>query len=399
MGSTSQGEVTLKTKVGQIINVVILVLVFLSLAVATPQPGKAQEVSPDLATGPVVRAIMFWMETCGHCHYILEEVLPPLQEKYGDQFQILLVELVTTTEVDLLYQVAEEYGIPVDQVGVPLLVIGERVLSGSVQIPTELPGLIEGHLAAGGLDYPDRPAVQAVVQGALAEGDVSPPPISSGEDTMPEVGTPTPVAVGAIVEGQPQGPQAPAIPKSDGFTLAISIMVGMVAAVVYAGGRFVRGSSQKSYRKRLKRSSGWVEYLTPLLAVLGLGVAGYLAYVETQAVTAICGPVGDCNTVQSSPYARLFGVLHIGVLGVVGYILILAAWMWKRLRSDRLAMYASLAIFGMAFFGTLFSLYLTYLEPFVIRAVCAWCLASAVLITLLMLVNVTPALQSAKIKK
>ncbi|MFO7623246.1 MAG: vitamin K epoxide reductase family protein, partial [Anaerolineales bacterium] len=166
-----------------------------------------------------------------------------------------------------------------------------------------------------------------------------------------------------------------------------------------AGGRFMRGRHQKSRRTQSKRSSGWGEYLTPVLALLGLGVAGYLAYVETQAVSAICGPVGDCNTVQSSPYARLFGVLHIGVLGVVGYILILAAWMWKRLRSDRLAMYASLAIFGMAFFGTLFSLYLTYLEPFVIRAVCAWCLASAVLITLLMLVNVTPALQSAKIKK
>jgi len=181
--------------------------------------------------------------------------------------------------------------------------------------------------------------------------------------------------------------------------LAIGIMIGMFAAVVYAGGRFMRGRHQKSRRIQSKRSSGWGEYLTPVLALLGLGVAGYLAFVETQAVTAICGPVGDCNTVQSSPYAKLFGVLHIGVLGVIGYILILAAWLWKRLRSDRLARYASLAIFGMAFFGTLFSLYLTYLEPFVIKAVCAWCLASAILITLLMLVNITPALQAAKSKK
>jgi uncharacterized membrane protein len=136
-----------------------------------------------------------------------------------------------------------------------------------------------------------------------------------------------------------------------------------------------------------------LEFATPVLALLGLGVAGYLAYVETQAVAAVCGPVGDCNAVQSSPYARLFGVLPVGVLGAMGYILILAAWFWKRFRTGWLAEHASLAILGTAFLGTLFSLYLTYLEPFVIKAVCAWCLTSAVLITLLMLVNVRPALQ------
>jgi len=97
--------------------------------------------------------------------------------------------------------------------------------------------------------------------------------------------------------------------------------------------------------------------------------------------------------VQSSAYARLFGVLPVGVLGVAGYVLILAAWTWKRFRSDRLVGYASRLIFGMAFFGTLFSLYLTYLEPFVIKAVCAWCLTSAILITLLLLINVSPVLQ------
>jgi uncharacterized membrane protein len=44
-------------------------------------------------------------------------------------------------------------------------------------------------------------------------------------------------------------------------------------------------------------------------------------------------------------------------------------------------------MFGMALFGTLFSIYLTYLELFVIHAVCIWCLASAVIITVLMLLN------------
>jgi uncharacterized membrane protein len=129
------------------------------------------------------------------------------------------------------------------------------------------------------------------------------------------------------------------------------------------------------------------------VGALGLLVAGYLAYVETQAVAAMCGPVGDCNAVQSSPYAHLFGVLPLGDLGAVGYLAILVTWGWGRFRSDCLAGHASLVIFGMAAFGTLLSLYLTYLEPFVIQAVCAWCLTSAVLITLLMLVNLAPAIQ------
>ena len=66
------------------------------------------------------------------------------------------------------------------------------------------------------------------------------------------------------------------------------------------------------------------------LAIVGLVAAAYLAYVETAAVTAVCGPVGDCNTVQQSAYARLFGVLPIGVLGLAGYAAILGAWLVAR---------------------------------------------------------------------
>ena len=112
-------------------------------------------------------------------------------------------------------------------------------------------------------------------------------------------------------------------------------------------------------------------------------VAGYLAYVETAHVEAVCGPVGDCNTVQQSEYARLFGILPIGVLGLVGYVMILLAWGVERWANRQLSGYASLAIFGMAAFGLLFSIYLTFLEPFVIGATCAWCLTSAVVMTAL----------------
>jgi uncharacterized membrane protein len=135
-----------------------------------------------------------------------------------------------------------------------------------------------------------------------------------------------------------------------------------------------------------------------MLSVIGLGVAGYLAYVETVQVTAVCGPVGDCNTVQQSEYARLLGVIPIGVLGVAGYVMILAAWGVGRYGRGQWVNLAGLALFGMTFAGTLFSVYLTFLEPFVIGATCAWCLASAVIMTLLMLLNVGPAMQTISAK-
>lgn len=178
--------------------------------------------------------------------------------------------------------------------------------------------------------------------------------------------------------------------KSNGFELAVVIMVAMAAALVYTG-VVVRRGLQGLPPCPLPP---WLEWATPLLALIGLGIATYLAYVETQFATAVCGPVGDCNAVQSSAYARLFGVLPIGALGALGYAAILLAWAWNRWRSDWLADYAPLAIFGMTVFGSLFSLYLTFLEPFVIHAVCAWCLSSAVIMTLLMLLAVGPAMRA-----
>ena len=128
-----------------------------------------------------------------------------------------------------------------------------------------------------------------------------------------------------------------------------------------------------------------MDWAVPLLSLIGLGVAGYMAYVETQQVQAVCGPVGDCNSVQQSEYARLFGLIPIGVVGVLGYLAILAAWAIYRLSPGRIGQWAGLALWLMTAGGVLFSIYLTFLEPFVIGATCAWCLSSAVIMTLLLI--------------
>jgi uncharacterized membrane protein len=77
-------------------------------------------------------------------------------------------------------------------------------------------------------------------------------------------------------------------------------------------------------------------------------------------------------------------MIPIGVLGIVAYIAVLIAWMLYRISDGWISDLAMLALFGTALAGTLFSIYLTFLEPFVIGASCAWCLSSAVAMTALL---------------
>jgi hypothetical protein len=338
----------------------VLLLLVLFWGITAVTPAKAQNEQPT------VRAVMFWMEGCGHCDWVKLYTLAPLQEQYGAQLDIHLVELRTAADFDQLFDLAAAHGVPRSNVGVPFLVIGDQMLIGSGQIPAELPGLIETHLAAGGIGFPDMPGMAPFL-----------PPVEVAP-AVPEVAPADPVTAAATAE-----------PLSDGFLLAIFIIVGMVLAVGYTAVHLIRARKGEDPIFALPAGGIWQNYVLPALIFLGLGVAGYLAYVETQAVTAICGPIGNCNAVQTSEYAYLFGI-PIGVLGVIGYLAILATWLWGQWQNDRRVPLILLAMTG---FGVLFSIYLTYLEPFVIGAVCAWCLSSAVIMTLLMLLVLSPAAQ------
>ncbi len=139
----------------------------------------------------------------------------------------------------------------------------------------------------------------------------------------------------------------------------------------------------------------WYKWAIPLLVIAGLVVSGYLTFVEAKGGTGvICGPLGGCEEVQTSKYATLFGFLSVGLLGFLGNIAILVAWVVWQFGPASLKKMAALAMWGMCIFGVLFSTYLTFLEPFVIGATCMWCLSSAVEMILLLLVS-TPTAQQA----
>lgn len=299
--------------------------------------------NPAMAHDGVVHAVLFWERGCPGCEIVLNETLPPLEEKYGDTLNIQKIEVVTLEDINRLYRIGAAYDMPREQVGLPLLVIGDKLLAGSTQIPTELPGLIETYLAEGG------------VETVVLEDDNAP---LATEDDRPS-----------------------------GMSLAWVTLAGMVLAVLVVIWQIALAFQGKATLK----APAWVEWLFPVLSLAGIGVAIYLTFIETTKAQAICGPVGDCNAVQNSSYSVIFGVIPVGAVGLLGYLAIMAAWFWQRYRSDDLAEYVPAALLGMTFFGTAFSIYLTYLEIFVIKAVCIWCISSAWFMAILMLASLPAA--------
>jgi uncharacterized membrane protein len=106
------------------------------------------------------------------------------------------------------------------------------------------------------------------------------------------------------------------------------------------------------------------------LAIVGLLISAYLTWVHYTGVVPVCvGRSGGCETVQTSSYATIFG-FPVAVVGLVGY----AGLIFSALLRGEGGLYLA---FLVALVGRLFSAYLTYLEVFVIHALCQWCLASA----------------------
>jgi uncharacterized membrane protein len=115
-----------------------------------------------------------------------------------------------------------------------------------------------------------------------------------------------------------------------------------------------------------------------VLAVLGIGVAGYLVYIHYAGIEPVCNIAHGCHKVQTSQYADLAGV-PVALLGLIGYVTIFGALLVPGEAARMLAALAALVGFG-------FSAYLTYRELFTIDAICQWCVASAILMTGLALV-------------
>lgn len=116
------------------------------------------------------------------------------------------------------------------------------------------------------------------------------------------------------------------------------------------------------------------------LAALGVAVCSYLVWVRYSGSPLYCAGSGGCADVQASRYAVVAGV-PIVLLGLALYTTLLGLALWRVRAGVETPVPVSLALLGLALAGTLYSTYLTYLELFVIGAICLWCIASATLLT------------------
>jgi uncharacterized membrane protein len=362
---------------------------------------------------------------------VINEDLPPLFEKYEGQINIIGIDVSQEAGQALYFATIEKYEIPESRYGVPALIVGETVLVGSQEIPEFLPGIIEEGLAKGGIDWPDIPGLKEILayqgistdssesentsQGNQSSVSEDPSSLESSEQSSDGGTTSNENSTEQSTEGTTnpssdstdQITNPPTLEESlsstgsrtlisdrfnrdkTGNTVSVITLLGMIASVMGVGYGFVKEADWKMFK--------WPDWSIPVLVIIGLVIALYLSYVELTLSDAVCGPVGDCNTVQESTYAHLFGIIPVGVLGVVGYLSILIAWIIQKNGPETWKKVSIIAIWSTAWVGVLFSIYLTFLEPFVIGATCMWCIASAIIMTLILWASTEPVIEIWKL--
>lgn len=118
--------------------------------------------------------------------------------------------------------------------------------------------------------------------------------------------------------------------------------------------------------------------LAALVALAGFFVAAYLTLYKLGMIGALTCSVGSCETVQLSRWATFLG-LPVALWGVGYYALVFALTLvgiQERFADSR---GLSIALVLLTGWGLIFSTWLTYLELFVINAICQWCVVSALL--------------------
>jgi uncharacterized membrane protein len=135
-------------------------------------------------------------------------------------------------------------------------------------------------------------------------------------------------------------------------------------------------------------SVDWPRVISIVLGVLGILVAGYMAWAELTGNETACVDAGniDCAAVQESAYAHTLG-FPVAVMGMLGFFAILAVLVLED-QVTFFAAYGRTLVFAMALFGVMFQTYLTYIEVAVLEKWCQWCVASYVIITLLLVIGV-----------
>jgi uncharacterized membrane protein len=159
---------------------------------------------------------------------------------------------------------------------------------------------------------------------------------------------------------------------------------GLVSTSTEVPGNSPGSSAQPSPNSRLFALQRWLAAIAVALALGGVGIASYLALENLQGKSGVCTVVHGCQTVQQSAYGKILGI-PVSVPGLAMYLFLASAAVVVFTNVRGLRTIASFLAFNGALFGFCFSLYLTYVEGWVLNAWCIYCIGSASLMTLLLL--------------
>jgi uncharacterized membrane protein len=352
-----------------------------------------------------VYAVLFFSPSCPHCHQLMLEELPPIQEQFGDALVIFFVDVTTENGSAMAQSAYSHYNIPSADWVVPMMVVNEQVLIGGSQIPSELPIITQMGIENSGIPIPSFPLMQVAFEQWQAQNS-----------------SPIPSEVSVIA------PSSPLIEsfKQDALasTITIVILIGLIISVVglvatrqsglpvfipkviivvatliafFIAITITLADQHDTLALPIARLTfigmiiaaiitiigHRVQVTVSLMTFLGIAVSAYMAYIEITANPAVCGVIGDCNAVQQSDYAQLMGI-PIGVIGMIGYLLMFVMSIAINRIPDVYHQQLLTLLKVLVGASALFTIYLTFLEPFVIGAVCAWCLLSSLIVLNLM---------------
>ena len=131
-----------------------------------------------------------------------------------------------------------------------------------------------------------------------------------------------------------------------------------------------------------KEKLRWVSIIS---ATIGLIDSIYLGIVKLTHQEVYCAGSGACESVNNSPYSEINGI-PIAYLGLFAYIIIILL-LFLEPRGAFWREYSPIIVFGMVLAGFLYSIYLTYIEIYVLRAICPYCVVSAVVMLVLFVVS------------
>jgi uncharacterized membrane protein len=123
-----------------------------------------------------------------------------------------------------------------------------------------------------------------------------------------------------------------------------------------------------------------------ILSILGAIDALYLLIYKLTGNNQMCLGNGGCHNVNFSPYSEIYGI-PVSALGLAAY-LVIAGIILLESRITLAEENGPLLVFGISLTGVAFTAYLTYLEFYVIHSVCPFCVASAIIITLIFILAI-----------